>query len=67
MLTFTAGFLPSFVDPNSALILLAKPVPRWQIFVGKFLGVMVFIAIHVTIFVVGTWLALGSRHGGVAV
>ena len=27
---WTAGFLPTFLDPNHATVLLAKPVPRWS-------------------------------------
>ena len=63
MLTFTAGLLPSFVDPNSALILLAKPIPRWGILLGKFLGVIVFLAVQIIIFVLGTWAAMGLVTG----
>ena len=60
---WTAGFLPTFLDPNHATVLLAKPVPRWSLLLGKSLGVMTFVAIHTTIFVVGTWLALGIATG----
>ena len=62
-LTFTAALLPSFVDPNSALILLAKPIPRWGILLGKFLGVIMFLAVQVSIFVIGTWVAIGAVTG----
>lgn len=62
-LTFTAGFLPAFTDPNAALILLAKPVPRWQLFLGKFLGVTVFFTVQAVLFVAVTWLALGISTG----
>jgi len=62
-LTFTAGVLPSFVDPNAALILLAKPVRRWQLLLGKFLGVMALFALHAALFVLATWLALGAATG----
>src|SRR5262249_21202581 len=30
-LVWTAGFLPSFLEPGSVTVLLAKPVPRWSI------------------------------------
>jgi hypothetical protein len=62
-LTFTAGFLPAFADPNSALILLAKPVRRWQMFLGKFAGVFAFFAAQATLFVGATWAALGVSTG----
>jgi len=63
VLAFTAGLLPSFVDPNSALILLAKPIPRWGILLGKFLGVLVLLAVQIVIFVLGTWTAVGLATG----
>jgi hypothetical protein len=60
-LIWTAGFLPAFLDPSAAVVLLAKPVPRWSLLVGKYLGVLVFVFFQATVFVGGTWLALGLR------
>src|SRR5262245_21537151 len=60
---WTAGFLPQFLDPNHATVLLAKPVPRWSLLLGKVLGVLAFVLIQATFFVVGTWLALGVSTG----
>ena len=62
-LIWTAGFLPAFLDPSAASVLLAKPVPRWSLLAGKFIGVLVFVAAQNAIFVGGTWLALGVRTG----
>lgn len=60
---WTAGFLPSFLDPNHATVLLAKPVPRWHMLLGKVLGVLAFALLQATFFVVGTWFALGVATG----
>ena len=60
---WTAGFLPTFLDPNHATVLLAKPVPRWSLLLGKVLGVLTFVLLQTTFFVVGTWLALGFATG----
>lgn len=60
---WTAGFLPTFLEPHHATVLLAKPVPRWSLLVGKVLGVLVFVFLQATFFVVGTWLALGIATG----
>jgi hypothetical protein len=60
-LIWTAGFLPAFLEPSAATVLLAKPVPRWSLLAGKYLGVLVFFAFQATVFVAGTWLALGVR------
>jgi len=60
---WTSGFLPTFLDPNHATVLLAKPVPRWSLLLGKVLGVIVFVFLQTTFFVVGTWIALGFATG----
>src|SRR5262249_23044651 len=62
-LVWTAGFLPTFLEPASASVLLAKPVPRWSLLAGKYLGVLAFVAFQATVFVGGTWLALAARTG----
>ena len=62
-LIWTAGFLPGFLEARSVAVLLAKPVPRWQLLAGKYLGVLVFVLASVTLFVGGTWLAIGLRTG----
>jgi ABC-type transport system involved in multi-copper enzyme maturation permease subunit len=62
-LIWTAGFLPSFLAPRAASVLLAKPVPRGGLLAGKFAGVVLFVAFQTTAFVVLTWLALAVRTG----
>jgi ABC-type transport system involved in multi-copper enzyme maturation permease subunit len=62
-LVWTAGFLPDFLEPNSAAVLLAKPVPRWSLLVGKYLGVLAFVFVQLAIFIGGTWVALGLKTG----
>ena len=60
-LVFTAGFIPESLHPSAAAVMLAKPLPRWLVLAGKYLGVVCFVGLHVTIFFVGTWLAIGFR------
>jgi hypothetical protein len=62
-LMWTAGFLPTFLEAGAAVVLLAKPVPRWSLLAGKCLGVLAFVALQAALFVGGTWLALGLRTG----
>ncbi|MFO0865692.1 MAG: hypothetical protein U0744_13745 [Gemmataceae bacterium] len=62
-LIWTASFIPEFLQPTSATVLLAKPLPRWVFLAGKYLGVVLFVGFQATIFFVGTWLALGSKTG----
>jgi ABC-type transport system involved in multi-copper enzyme maturation permease subunit len=63
LLLWTCGFLPEFLDPRCVTVLLAKPVPRWSLLAGKFLGVILFVTLLVILFVGGTWLALGVKTG----
>jgi hypothetical protein len=63
VLIWTAGFLPTFLEPSSAAVMLAKPVPRWSLLAGKYLGVLAFVAVQALVFVGGTWLALGVKTG----
>lgn len=62
-LLWTAGFVPSFLEPQAVTVLLAKPAPRWAILAGKYAGVVLFVALHATLFVGGTWLGLGFATG----
>jgi ABC-type transport system involved in multi-copper enzyme maturation permease subunit len=62
-LLWTAGFVPGFLEPASAAVLLVKPVPRWALLAGKYLGVLAFVAVQAALFVGGTWVALGLKTG----
>ena len=62
-LVWTAGFLPSFLEPQAVTVLLAKPAPRWAVLAGKYVGVVLFVTLHATLFVGGTWLGLGLSTG----
>ncbi|RUL88236.1 ABC transporter permease subunit [Tautonia sociabilis] len=62
-LVWAASFLPEFLRPESSALLLAKPVPRWHLLMGKYVGTVAFVAAQAAVFVGGTWLALGIRSG----
>jgi hypothetical protein len=62
-LLWTAGFLPTFLDPQAVTVLLAKPVSRSAVLLGKYIGVVFFVTLQATIFVAGTWTALGLATG----
>jgi hypothetical protein len=62
-LIWTAGFVPDFLQPGAASVLLAKPVPRGVLLTGKYVGVVAFVGFQILVFFLGTWLALGLRTG----
>jgi hypothetical protein len=63
LLVWTAGFLPAFLEPRSVAVVLAKPLPRWSLLAGQLLGVLALVALQGSLFLGGTWLALGLRTG----
>ena len=62
-LLWTAGFLPTFLEPQAVTVLLAKPAPRWAVLLGKYLGVVLFVGLYGVVFVGATWAALGLKTG----
>ena len=62
-IVWTAGFLPAFLEPSSLTVLLAKPVPRSLLLLGKVLGVVLFLGLFYGLFIVGTWWALALKTG----
>lgn len=59
----TAGVFPTLLERGTIDVVLAKPMSRPMIFLGKYLGSMAFVAIQATIFVVLTLLVVGLRWG----
>lgn len=62
-LLWTASFLPHFLEPTTASVLLAKPAARWMLLLGKAAGVIVAVGLQALLFVSATWLTLGFRTG----
>jgi ABC-type transport system involved in multi-copper enzyme maturation permease subunit len=59
----TASFFPTFLDRGAIDVVLCKPMPRWKLFLGRYVGGMVFMGVQATIFVVLTFLVVGLRWG----
>lgn len=59
----TASFFPTFLERGSIDVALSKPIPRWRLFLCRYAGGMVFVAVHATIFVGLTFLVAGIRWG----
>lgn len=62
-LVATAGFLPELLRPQSATVLLTKPVSRTVVLVGTTVGILAFTGALACLFIGGTWLAIGVRTG----
>ncbi len=59
----TAGFFPALMERGAIEVVLSKPMPRWKLFLGKYLGGLTFVLFHATIFIVLTFLVVGFRWG----
>lgn len=63
----TAGFVPSMLAGGTAHLLLAKPVRRPTLLLGKYVGGVAFVAVHALVLVsvasVALWLRTGFFDG----
>jgi ABC-type transport system involved in multi-copper enzyme maturation permease subunit len=59
----TAGIFPDFIAEGSIGISLSKPVGRMRLFLLKFAGGLLFVALQVAVFTLMVFLAIGWRVG----
>ncbi|HGY91189.1 MAG TPA: ABC transporter permease [Planctomycetes bacterium] len=63
-----AGYFPGLMKEGAVDVVLAKPVPRWLVFLGRFVGGLILLAIVLlvaqTILFVGLALKTGIWHTG---
>lgn len=57
----TAGFFPALMERGGIEVLLSKPLPRWKLMLGKYIGSLTFMAVQAAIFVLLTFLVAGFR------
>lgn len=62
-LVATAGFLPTFLDPAAATVLVSKPISRRLQLFGRALGIVLFVALHAGLFVAATAIGVGFSTG----
>lgn len=58
-----SSFIPHMLEKGSIDLLLSKPVARWQIILGKFIGGILVVFANVVILVVGMWMLIGIKFG----
>lgn len=59
----TASIFPDFMAEGSIGVSLAKPLSRLRLFLLKYAGCMLFVALQMTLFTIIVFLALGLRFG----
>jgi ABC-type transport system involved in multi-copper enzyme maturation permease subunit len=59
----TAGLIPDVLEKGTADIYLSKPIARWQLLLGRYLGGVSAIAINIAYFIGTIFLVLGFKLG----
>jgi ABC-type transport system involved in multi-copper enzyme maturation permease subunit len=59
----SAGLIPSVFEPGRIELLLSKPVERYHILVGRYIGNLLVIAVNVFYLVFTVWLIFGLKTG----
>ncbi|UCE59298.1 MAG: ABC transporter permease [Phycisphaerales bacterium] len=59
----TAGLFPSWMERGAIDVVVSKPIARWELFLGRYLGGLAFVLFQATVFVLLTFLVAGVRWG----
>ena len=59
----TAGAIPDMLERGTVDLYLSKPIPRWQLLLGKFLGAVAVVFANIFYFIGALWLISGLRLG----
>lgn len=59
----SAGLIPTIFEPGRIELLLSKPVERYHILLGRYLGNLLVVAFNICYLVVAVWLIFGAKTG----
>jgi len=59
----SAGLIPTIFEPGRIELLLSKPVERWHILLGRYLGNLLVIALNIFYPVLALWILFGVKTG----
>jgi ABC-type transport system involved in multi-copper enzyme maturation permease subunit len=59
----TAGIVPDSLEKGTVDLYLSKPVARWELLLGKYLGAVAVMFASILYFIGGLWLVFGLRIG----
>jgi ABC-type transport system involved in multi-copper enzyme maturation permease subunit len=64
----SATLMPSVLEPGRIELLLSKPISRWHLIAGRYIGNLLVIGVNIAWLFAGVWLVLGWKtgiwHGG---
>lgn len=59
----TAGVIPDALEKGTVDLYLSKPIARWQLLLGKYLGGVAVMFLNISYFIGGLWLIVGLKVG----
>ncbi len=59
----TASLVPNMLEKGNIELLVSKPLARWQVLLGRYLGAISVIVFNVVYLIGGTWLILSIKTG----
>jgi ABC-type transport system involved in multi-copper enzyme maturation permease subunit len=59
----TAGIIPDMMEKGTIDLYLSKPIARWELLLGKYLGAIAVILLNVVYFLGALWLIFGIKVG----
>jgi ABC-type transport system involved in multi-copper enzyme maturation permease subunit len=62
-LVSTAGIFPDLLASGTIDLYLARPIGRFRFFITKYVAGLLFVALQVTVFTVGSFIVMGVRGG----
>jgi ABC-type transport system involved in multi-copper enzyme maturation permease subunit len=59
----SAGLVPTVLEPGRIELLLSKPVERYHILLGRYIGNLLVVALNVAYLVISMWMIFGVKTG----
>mgnify|MGYP005725418533 CR=1 FL=1 len=59
----TSSLVPSFLQKGTIDLMISKPLSRWQILTGRYLGAVAIVAFNIFYLVIFSWLILSLKTG----
>ena len=59
----TSSLIPSFLEKGTIDLLISKPLKRWEILLGRYLGAVAIVAFNIFYLVIFSWLILSIKIG----
>ncbi len=59
----SAGLIPTIFEPGRIELLLSKPVERYHILLGRYIGNLLVVALNIVYLVTSVWLIFGIKTG----